>query len=280
MCSLDGTPCLRTHRLATGVEIVIAKDLRDAFRPHKHDCYVVGITDAGVQSFRYRGAQRRASPGEAFAIHPDETHDGQPGTDLGYSYRAIYLAPDLVSDALETLNAPFVLESINRDEAFIMALQGFFDLTSLPQDDLALSDGLTQLADAMQVLSGHTGRYTKATDILLSNRIREDLYEHAFTKRPMVELERDHGLSRFAITRLFRRRFGVSPQQFVINRRIAKARDLISDGTGLAEAAYASGFSDQSHLTRHFIKTVGTTPNKWRNLTHVGKSGPLLHPDE
>ena len=266
MCNLDGSPSLSVRQLTPGLEFATADNLRDAFRPHKHDRYVVGITHHGIQSFRYRGAQRRACAGEAFAIHPDETHDGQPGSDVGYSYRAVYVAPELVSDALGTQNAPFVREAISRDADFLAALLGLFHLSTFPLGDVALSDCFARLVDAMNRLSDSPTQQGAAVDVQLADCIRTDLLENAFSGRSMKELEQEHGLNRFAITRLFRKRFGVSPQQFIIHRRIAKARDLIAEGLAIADAANASGFADQSHMTRHFIKTIGTTPRAWRKL--------------
>lgn len=266
MCSVDGTPSLSVQQLANGLEVATATGLRDAFRPHRHDCYVVGITHHGVQSFRYRGAQHRACPGEAFAIHPDETHDGRPGSDAGYSYRAAYIAPALVSDALESLSPPFVREAINQDAAILAALQELFDLSVFPLGDMAISDCLARLADAMNHLSDDPNRQRATVYPQLADRIRDDLLENASSGRSMKELEEDHGQNRFAITRLFRRRFGVSPQKFVIHRRVATAREMIAKGASLADAAHASGFADQSHMTRHFIKTMGTTPRVWSKL--------------
>jgi AraC-like DNA-binding protein len=37
-------------------------------------------------------------------------------------------------------------------------------------------------------------------------------------------------------------------------------------GDSLAEAAFASGFADQSHMTRQFHRTYGITPGRWREL--------------
>src|SRR5947209_9620864 len=85
-----------------------------AFEPHRHDTYTVGITTAGVQTFRYRGSQRVSLPGQLVILHPDETHDGGPGTDDGFGYRALYLAPELVREALDDAALPFVAEPVQR----------------------------------------------------------------------------------------------------------------------------------------------------------------------
>jgi AraC-like DNA-binding protein len=49
-------------------------------------------------------------------------------------------------------------------------------------------------------------------------------------------------------------------------RRLDRARSLIRRGTPLAEAAAASGFADQAHMTRHFRKTYGVSPARWNAM--------------
>ncbi|HBZ55962.1 MAG TPA: AraC family transcriptional regulator, partial [Syntrophobacteraceae bacterium] len=46
---------------------------------------------------------------------------------------------------------------------------------------------------------------------------------------------------------------------------IRRARGMLSQGRPIAEVAQATGFSDQSHLTRHFKRILGVTPGQYRN---------------
>jgi len=83
-----------------------------AFEPHRHDTYTISLTLSGVQTFRYRGARRVSLPGQVVVLHPDEIHDGAAGTADGFGYRALYLAPELVHDALDGAGLPFVSEPV------------------------------------------------------------------------------------------------------------------------------------------------------------------------
>lgn len=275
MCASLASPRLEVVPVAPGLEIATASDLVEPFRPHQHDCYVIGRTITGVQSFQYRGARRDAVAGEAFAIHPGETHDGRPGTNLGYSYRAVYIAPELVSAALAGHSFPFAREVVGRNADLLCSLEILFGLVATHTDDIAIADGVAALADALAQLSSDPKKRRAPRNRQLAIKLRDDLRTHATSGRSMTELERDYGLDRFSICRLFRRHFGVSPQAYLIQRRVALARSMISNGMTLAEAALSSGFADQSHMTRHFVKTVGTSPRKWAQLSTTLRRQPL-----
>lgn len=72
-------------------------------------------------------------------------------------------------------------------------------------------------------------------------------------------------LSRSHFSRAFKRSLGFSPMEYVIVRRVERAKALIS-GTRepLAEVALACGFADQAHLNRRFRDIVGVSPGRWR----------------
>ncbi|MGQ5598268.1 AraC family ligand binding domain-containing protein [Streptomyces sp. ESS7.8] len=53
---------------------------------HSHDAYSFGITDSGA--------------GMVMAFNPDEAHDGQKASELGYRYRIVHLGPALVREVL------------------------------------------------------------------------------------------------------------------------------------------------------------------------------------
>ena len=74
-------------------------------------------------------------------------------------------------------------------------------------------------------------------------------------------------VSPFHLARQFKQSLGVSPHQYLIQVRVNSARWLLLAGSGersLAEVATAVGFSDQSHLTRHFKRLTGVTPGQFR----------------
>ena len=58
----------------------------------------------------------------------------------------------------------------------------------------------------------------------------------------------------------------MSPHRYQVGRRLARAQKMIAEGATLSDAAAATGFADQSHLTRHFSARFGLTPGRWATL--------------
>jgi AraC family transcriptional regulator len=68
-------------------------------------------------------------------------------------------------------------------------------------------------------------------------------------------------LSPYHFAHGFKQSTGVSPHQYVIGRRVERAKTLLATGNlPLTTIARRVGFYDQSHLTHHFKRLVGVTP--------------------
>jgi AraC-like DNA-binding protein len=100
-------------------------------------------------------------------------------------------------------------------------------------------------------------------------RAREFLAAQAHRTVGSHELETVTGLDRFALARHFRIATGTSPHRYQVGRRLARAQAMIASGTPLSDAAAATGFADQSHMTRHFVARFGLTPGRWAALARA-----------
>jgi AraC family transcriptional regulator len=75
-------------------------------------------------------------------------------------------------------------------------------------------------------------------------------------------------LSKSHFSRAFKCSLGSSPMAFVVARRVERAKLMMtSSRERLTDIALACGFSDQSHLNRHFRRVVGTSPGLWRRMS-------------
>ena len=234
-----------------------------AFAPHRHDSYAIGVTMRGVQSFCYRGGTEHSQARCAFVIHPDEKHDGRPGTAEGYGYRILYVAPWLIADALGSRRLPFVREAVTHESRLRGAILAALDDSGAPLEDLQFDEIIARLADALAAHDPISRASAAEPACGRAVRLARDCLDEAVPVSSAA-LERLTGLSRFALARHFRKSVGTSPHRYAVMRRLERAKRMIGGGTTLADTASACGFSDQAHMTRQFRSAYGLSPGQWR----------------
>jgi AraC-like DNA-binding protein len=96
-------------------------------------------------------------------------------------------------------------------------------------------------------------------------RVREYVEVHLNESIDLGMLASVAGLSMHHFARQFKQSAGVTPHYYLTQKRVGRAQEmLVQTDLSLAEIACAAGFSDQSHLARHFRYMLGTTPREFR----------------
>jgi AraC-like DNA-binding protein len=254
-----------------GVELLQAWFSGRGFAPHRHDTYGIAVTDRGVQTFDYRGNVERSLPGQVTVLHPDEKHDGRAGTDGGFGYRIVYVAPAHISAAVCAISGrpaplPFVREPVAANPLLARAVTDAFGsgLEPLARDTLIL-----RLAEGL--LAGDSSLPTASRPRLLDlrslARVR-DFLDSRHTVVRSAELESVTGLTRYELARQFRAVYGTSPYRYSLLRRLDFARRCLLRGGRMVDVALTAGFADQAHFTRMFASTYGMPPGRYA-LLHV-----------
>ena len=259
------------------VEAMHAHFLDHVYPPHSHDTYSFGITDAGAQRFRCRGAGHTSGAGMVMAFNPDEVHDGRAASELGFQYRIVHIGPsvvrDVVADATEGRSGalPLFPHPVLNDRALAGALARLYAAFAGGADPLVRDERLTAAVTAMT----RRGASSAATPPLLrtptdrarrqaARRARALLDDGYLEPIPAEELAAAAGCSRFALYRSFRAEFGFAPSDYQRQLRLRHARSLLAAGATPADAAAEAGFADQAHFGRWFQRVYGVTPGVFR----------------
>lgn len=100
---------------------------------------------------------------------------------------------------------------------------------------------------------------------LRSEQLLSFVEEHLGDDLRLSELAALVGYSPDHFARLFKRAFGKSPYQYVIERRIERAKALLADSRlSIAAVAARCGFASQAHLHTAFKARTGVTPGAYR----------------
>lgn len=278
-CQARPADGMRVADSSHGVERIEARFHGNAFSPHRHDTYGLGLTLHGLQTFRYRGVERFSNAGNVIVLHPDELHDGAAGTDDGLIYRMIYLPPDLISavDGHRT-GVPFVPDPVLAHEGIRQALGDILADLDEQLSDLLMDDVVMRLAAGLSRQAGTPGKTLTPSARSAVLRARDLLEDRCAAPVSSRALEAETGLDRYELARQFRRLMGTSPHRYLVMRRLERAKRSMVEGQGLAAAAADAGFVDQAHFTRHFRKTFGITPGRWLaiRIPSTEKANPVL----
>lgn len=175
---------------------------------------------------------------------------------------------DLAYEDSNTQKFPIhtLLKSVHRDPVIVNLVREMWKEGQSGGDMGALYVDASMLAITSRIVSmAVREEYRERMSGPLSDQIDQMIVEYvdsnvdtAIRMRTLANLA---GTNEYEFARQFKARTGLPPYQWVIERRLDKAADLLSStNLGLAEIAYAAGFSSQSHMNSLFMKKRGSTP--------------------
>ncbi|WP_434710650.1 AraC family transcriptional regulator [Rhizobium sp. YTUHZ045] len=242
-----------------GVEAVEA-ETPHSFARHTHEQFGIGLVSSGAQKSLSGRGMVEAEAGDIITVNPNEVHDGAPIGERR-SWRILYFDPEIVIGLSQEIGPgrSEIPHPVIRDAAMAGRFETlFYAATASAADGLLCEELLLQLvADVMREGGGSEERPPVPSSIRAARDLIDD---DPLAAVSLADLSRESGLSRFQLLRGFARATGLTPHAYLIQARIHIARRLIAQGTPLAEAAFASGFADQSHMTRVFVRKYGLSP--------------------
>jgi AraC-like DNA-binding protein len=258
------------------VELLHARYLTHRFTAHSHDELAVAVVEAGAVRTRLAGGTVVVSEGEILVLNAGDVHTGEAVTDAGYRYRMLYVDAAFLAHVAAGPRAgdaecavPGFARRVIRDPRLALRLARAHAALASGRDSFA---GETELVETLATL---VARYaardrelvarapaTPAADEMV--RLVRDYLEAEYARVvTLAELARLTGLSPSYVSRTFRAALGVPPYSYLALVRARRARDLIMRGYALSEVTHATGFSDQSHLTKHFKRVYGLPPGQY-----------------
>lgn len=270
--SLRGRPpgdqaTLKHVDVVGGLDYLVAAYRKQVFPRHAHGEYLVGLIEAGVHDVWCRGELWHAGAGLVATFAPDEPHSGGVGAENGWRQRILYLPEPLVRSVLDDAEVPVAgtpgfRSPFQNDDALAPALKGFSGLLDQGAPALEIEEALHGLVLKLFAQGNVPTRKAEAASVPLQ-RARDYLHANLAEPIRLAELAAVADLSGGTLIERFKARYGLPPHRYLVQLRVEEARRLLRSGASIAEAAYAVGFADQSHLTRKFRDILGVTPARY-----------------
>lgn len=246
-----------------GVEAVSATTTH-AFGRHTHDQFGIGVMLRGAQKSLSGRGPVEAQAGDVITVNPGEVHDGMPLGDGDRTWQMLYFDPAVLAGPVHALtdgrtdNAE-LSHPVLRDAASATCFLSMFRAMTDPSGGHSEIEGEEILLLMLARLVGRRDQERSAAPRSLE-RVRARIDDDPSSPLTLAELASIGGMSQFQLLRGFSRMFSLTPHAYLVQRRLQMARKMIAAGSGLAETALSTGFADQSHMTRLFVRTYGLSP--------------------
>ncbi|MEW2389966.1 AraC family transcriptional regulator [Streptomyces venezuelae] len=247
------------------VEVFHAHFTEHAYPMHVHDVWTLLIVDDGAVRYDLN-RRERGTPGDTVSLLPPQVpHNGSPATAHGFRKRVVYLDTPVLDASLigPAVDDPDITDPLLRRR--IGQLHGAL---GRPGDEL---EAESRLALVGERLRGHLRPRARLSvpepGRGVAHNLRELLDARVLDGVTLGEAAEEVRAHPTHLVRAFSAAFGIAPHQYLMARRVERARRLLLDGTPPAAVATEVGFYDQAHLNRHFKRVVGVPPGRYASAT-------------
>jgi AraC-like DNA-binding protein len=231
--------------------------------------YVFGVTAAAPMRSR-RGRERHLVPaGQLLAFDPSAAHAGSAVDGRAWFSRLIVVEVGDLAALAEDPERPGlpagvcipdpVLDDLELTAGFVRLHRALDGPATRLERDVRLAEWLHRVVASRSACHVSRPRRTPRDERAL-RLARDYLADRPERQVGLDELASAAGIGKFRLVRLFRDQTGLPPHAFQVAHRIRRARRLLEAGHPIAWVAASTGFADQSHLHRHFQRSLGITP--------------------
>ena len=259
-----------------GVEAIAGRYIRNEFRRHIHDSYIVGIVEQGCRIIDGQDGSIQVLENEIFIFNPGQVHACRSESPAGHSYRALSVRAETMQSIACQISgleekAPFFKHVRYTHDVLCDRIRKLFTIMDAPESDLQLESMLFAL---LSYLIRHFSALPPPID---KTQAPKDSIKHvcdyiARNFKAYISLKQLADvacLSPFHFQREFKKQIGITPHEYLSDCRIREAKEMLMKSGDIADIAIQLGFFDQSHFSRIFKKTVGVPPGKFRNTNLV-----------
>jgi AraC-like DNA-binding protein len=248
-----------------GVIFYRGTDVNHRYPRHWHDELHVCAYDGGSGYLLYKGSSYQCRPGDVAITPPGEVHENLVTSGAGVTFRSVYVPISLLHSVSEQLDAkhrelPIRLSVAPSDlgRRLLATYQAIEDGASVLACEQLWLDFLLCLVEQRSASRVRIGQ-----DPARVSKVRDYIEAHFTRSISLNELAGVAGVSVCHLNRLFSANTGLPPHEYQTQLRINYAKRLLQRRVRSADVAVFTGFTDQSHLTRHFKRLVGVTPARF-----------------
>ncbi len=248
---------------------------------HLHDRFEIYFFISGDVHYFIEKKVYPLAYGDLLIMNNRELHKAKLQSDAPYENIVIHFDPEVVRQ----LTSPFSLDLLNCFTNRPLGEQNKIQLLPPQLDELLavyqkMDSLFQQPSDGSDIL---LSTYTIELLVLLNRAfvhnqsplpssfvpeklapVLDFIDNHLDHDLSLEALEQQFFMNRYYLSRLFRRSIGSTIHEYILLKRIARAKKLLYEGHNVTAACQLSGFNDYSNFIRMFKRIVGVPPGQYR----------------
>ena len=242
---------------------------------HYHEFCKLLLLVSGRGSYVVDGQRYLLQPGDAVLIGSRSVHRPELEQDIPYERIIIYIAPEFLSRA--STEDCDLTQIFSGQQGHVLRLRQtgrgrVFDLAAELEKELSREGYGRELLSSWALLRllVELGRHLCRQDSQLPQPVMPQnsrildimryLDTHLAEDLDIDTLAEGFYISKYHMMRLFHRETGMTIHNYLTQRRLLRAKELMAGGMRATEACYRCGFRSYSSFTRACGKHFGTTP--------------------
>ncbi len=237
------------------------------YSKHSHETFALSILRSGEIEVEFHSKPSQIlSPNKIVVFNPNEVHRTKSKKKENIDYFTLHLDAKWCKNVQNEEDFMNLQNLIEEKNIYKELLQIF---TSIINTDTEIN--INRLKTILERILTEYKSFHKSNESVDEHIIFKEVEKyiqnnlcHAIT---LSDISKAIGYNEFYIIRVFKKKFGLTPHAFLINKRIEKARQELTQNRdiNLSQLSCDVGFYDQSHFCKVFKRVFAKTPNNYKN---------------
>lgn len=247
------------HRLPIldGLELLNANSCTLDFPFHAHETLNISLILKNTFNTKLTDRNLQAPVGTICITNSNEIHATPCDKLVGNSFFTFYVSSDVIKKLNKNQNVIFKDKIIYDQNIF----NELYFLSLNFNNNIHFEN---KLKSALKIL---ITKYSTVKEISYNkNRLFQNFLDStSFDTFSLIDTASQFGISKYKFIRLFKQETGLTPNNFILLKKIEQSKEMLKNGNPIFDVAIDCGFYDNSHFYKNFKRFIGVNPLEFQN---------------
>lgn len=238
------------------------------YSKHSHETLALSILGSGEIEVEFHSKDSQVLiPNKIVIFNPNEVHRTKSRKKENIDYFTLHLDVKWCK-SIQNEESFIYLQNLIEDENIYKELLIIFKSIINTESKININRLKTILEKILKEYICFDNKSNESEDEhIIFKEVEKYIQNNLCNAITLSDISKAIGYNEFYIIRVFKKKFGLTPHAFLINKRVEKARQELTQNRdiNLSQLSCDVGFYDQSHFSKVFKRVFAKTPNNYKN---------------